>query len=198
METSSINMYSHFFDGIKLEYRRNFNRKGNSQHYPHTHDFCELYFFIGGDCSYMVENGLFDVVPGTVIFTRPGELHSVRINEQCTYERCFYQIHPRALDFLGADAARSALRCFYNRPFGVGNSAVLPEDVMTRCHGRLYHSAELLQSHAADAKSLALADLLATLHEVNTVCNNALDARMGVQNSLIDNALRMLCALHME
>jgi hypothetical protein len=130
MEKNISWMSNEFLEGIRLEYRKDVSRKESAQHYPHTHEFCELYFYLGGECSYMVENGLYDVAAGTVIFTRPGELHSVRIDEQCTYERCYYQIHPRALDFLGADAARSALRCFFNRPFGVGNSAVLPADVM--------------------------------------------------------------------
>jgi len=192
MEKNISWMSEKFLEGIRLEYRKDVSRKESAQHYPHTHEFCELYFYLGGDCSYMVENGLYDVAAGTVIFTRPGELHSVRIDEQCTYERCYYQIHPHALDFLGAEAARSALRCFYNRPLGVGNSAVLPADVMERCHGRLFHSMGLLQAHSADARSLALADLLSILNEVNTVCDNSLDAHVHVQNGLIDAALRYI------
>lgn len=192
METNTERLRKNLLEGIRLEYHKDVGRKESAQHYPHTHDFCELYFYLGGDCSYMVENGLYDVAAGTVIFTRPGELHSVRIDEQCTYERCYYQIHPHALDFLGVEAARSALRCFYNRPLGVGNSAVLPADVMERCHGRLFHSMGLLQAHSADAISLALADLLAILNEVNTVCDNSLDAHVHVQNGLIDATLRYI------
>ena len=192
MEKNISWMSNGFLEGIRLEYRMDVSRKESAMHYPHIHEFCELYFYLGGECSYMVENGLYDVAAGTVIFTRPGELHSVRIDAQCTYERFFYQIHPHALDFLGADAARSALRCFYNRPLGVGNSAVLPADVMERCHGRLFHTKEQLLNHSADARSLALADLLSILNEVNTVCDNSLDERVCVQNGLIDNALRCI------
>ena len=70
---------------LAIEYHESDDVVGTLTHYPHTHNFCELYFFVGGNCSYMVENSVFKLRPGMVVFTRPGELHSVKIDDACKY-----------------------------------------------------------------------------------------------------------------
>ena len=77
---------SHIPGKVWLTWQTDSELTGEKHHHPHVHPFCELYFFVEGKCSYMVENGIYDMPPGTVIFTRPGEIHSVRINEPCLYE----------------------------------------------------------------------------------------------------------------
>lgn len=75
---------------IQLTYDNDYNLKTTKEHYPHTHDFCEIYFHIAGKCTYMVENGIYPTDYGTCVITRQNELHCVRIEEDCQYERFYY------------------------------------------------------------------------------------------------------------
>ena len=148
---------------LSIEYANSFEACGAPNHYPHTHNFCELYIFITGKCSYMVESGIFDLVPGTVIFTRPGELHSVKILESCSYSRIFYQFRP---DFLKLPKMKF-LRCFYNRPFGEKNALVLSKEQTEQYISRVEQTKNRFESHCIDASSYALADFLCNLSLIN-------------------------------
>lgn len=150
---------------INLVYASDSEVTGYHRHFPHTHDYCELYFYIEGKCSYMVENGCFDMPYGTVIFTRPGELHCVQIDEPCLYRRYYYELPTDALAFLGNEH----MRCFLERPFGKRNSLVLPREIMDRCVEKLSRDIELYKVKSPDAKSIALADFLYILYEINRV-----------------------------
>ncbi|MBE6611294.1 MAG: helix-turn-helix domain-containing protein [Ruminococcaceae bacterium] len=188
----NMTIYAHIIDGIVFEYRCNEDKAANPAHYPHVHRFCELYFYLAGNCSYMIENGMFQVTPGTVIFTRPGELHSVKINEPCLYERCYFQIHAGAFEFLGADAARETMRCFFDRDFGMGNAAVLSSEMARSCERRIRRTCELLRSGSSDAKSLALAELLVLLHDINVSRDGTNLLNNPTANGLIGDALRYI------
>lgn len=173
-------------ENLTLIYSDDNEVTGIHKHYPHTHTYCELYFYIDGKCSYMVENGVFDMPYGTVICTRPGELHCVQINEPCEYKRYYYEIPANALEFLGSEH----MRCFMKRPFGEHNSLVLPVDIMNECESKLRRDVELYESGSSDYRSVALADLLYILHAVNTCFDdpvtNLSETRL---NTIVSDAL---------
>ncbi len=177
-------------DSLIFFYQKNEAVCADANHYPHTHSFCELYFYLGGRCSYMIEEGVYQLSYGTVIFTRPGELHSVMINEACTYERAYYQIHPHALDYLGAG---SAMRCFLERPFGQENTLILERPLMDDCLSRILRTDGRFLNGDPDRNMLAMADFLEILHTVN----RAFDERTGSlcnvpKNELVNRALRYI------
>lgn len=149
--------------GIRMYMRDDETPAYDAMHYPHTHDCCELYLFLRGKCTYMVENGIFPLSFGSVLYTRPGELHSVRVTESCMYERAYIQIRPEALDFLQP----SPLRCFTERPFGQENYLQLsPEDAEFCAEGirRCFRGQE---EGNPDVQSLALSVLLEILSVIN-------------------------------
>ncbi|MCI8388890.1 MAG: AraC family transcriptional regulator [Clostridiales bacterium] len=173
-------------DNIIFNYQTSTEDVGLKRHYPHTHDFCELYFIVEGNCSYMVENGVFDMPYGTVIFTRPGELHSVIINEPCEYTRFYYALPLNLLSEIGGEH----MRCFMNRPFGKRNSLILSSDAIDRCKSRAEHAVTLIERGAPDIKSIILADLLQTLHDVNMRFDEPDNTVSGLrQNTMISDAL---------
>lgn len=147
-----------FFHNISQE------TTGNPEHFPHTHESCELYFFVRGSCNYSVENGVYETVPGTVIFTQPGEMHSVNISEPCLYERYYIQIDPRIFEWLGYT---SLLRCFYHRPHGQNNSIVLPPEDAEHCFYLLSRIETLMTEDGPDAAALSFGILIEMLHTVN-------------------------------
>ena len=152
-------------------------------HWLHAHDsVCELYLFLRGDCEFMVENGVFPLSLGSVIFTRPGELHGVRVLRACRYARAYFQMPPDALDFL----TPSPMRCFTDRPFGQDNTIQLEAGAAARC------AAELMRIEAAsgtpDAASVSLSALLTILAEVNAARRVA--PERATDSTLITQALR--------
>ncbi len=185
MERYVLNLAEH----LNLIYASDSEVTGHHRHYPHTHNYCELYFYIEGSCSYMVENGYFDMPYGTVIFTRPGELHCVQIDEPCLYRRYYYELPPDALAFLGSEH----MRCFLERPFGKRNSLILPREIMDQCVEKLTRDIELCRSKSPDARSVALADFLYILYEINRVFdqNDNIDMPMR-RNALMSQTLEYI------
>ena len=166
--------YTHFSDDLTPE---------TKTHLMHAHDsVCELYLYLRGECEFIVEDGVFPLSFGTVIFTRPGELHGVRILRPCRYERAYFQIPPAALDFLSP----SPMRCFTDRPFGQNNTIQLEREASLRC------AAELARIEAAsdtpDAASISLSALLTILAEVNAAQPTA--PKRELDSALITQALR--------
>ncbi len=175
--------------GLTLNYDISNELCGQETHYPHTHDFCELYFYIDGKCSYMVENGIYRMSAGTVIFTRPGELHSVRIDEPCSYERFFYQFNPQALELI----SKNHLRCFYDRPFGKQNSLMLSPAALSVCLRRIKNDCRLGDSGSPDFETTALADFLYTLTDVNQSFDQSSDFIPSERiNPLVSDALEYI------
>lgn len=171
---------------VMLSWQSGSELTGERHHYPHVHVFCELYFFVEGKCSYMVENGIYDMPPGTVIFTRPGEIHSVRINEPCSYTRFFYQIDP---DFLSDIIGREHMRCFFNRPFGERNVLVLPRKSYLACQERVRRDVTMPEN-SPDRAATLIADLLLNLAEVNAAFDSPEMTRTGERyGTLVSNVL---------
>lgn len=161
-----------------------------SQHIVHSHNFCELYFFIGGECSYIVENGVYKPRKGTVIFTRPGEMHSVHIDGDCIYERCYFSISPEIVKTLDAP---ELLRCFYNRPHGQQNTIDLPPEISDHCFSLLDKINTLMEQELPDAKPLALAAFIEILHDINCCVENPYLLREHAeQNLLVNRAMRYI------
>lgn len=69
----------------------------------HSHDFYELYFFIGGDASYLIENGHYRLQCGDILLISPQTLHQLDINDsKATYERIVLWINPKYLRSLSS------------------------------------------------------------------------------------------------
>ncbi|MGN1129104.1 MAG: AraC family ligand binding domain-containing protein, partial [Candidatus Flemingiibacterium sp.] len=178
------------FNGIHLIYEDSYNLKTTKDHYPHTHDFCELYFHVAGKCTYMVENGIYPTDYGTCVITRNNELHSVRIEEDCQYERFYYYIKDGALPFLGSGAH---MRCFFDRDFGQNNVIVLPRELMDECLSRAKETVSVYESGEPDAESVGLSNFLLTMHSINRFYNQALSLSEDKRyDSLVTNALRYI------
>ena len=53
---------------------------------PHVHDRYEFYVLIEGDASFMVENRLYTLRPGDVVFSRPNEIHNCVLNSDSVHK----------------------------------------------------------------------------------------------------------------
>lgn len=64
---------------------------------PHYHDMYEVIFLKEGNISYLTENTTHTVRKNSMIFTRPGQLHRIRIDKDTPYDRYDLIIAPDAV-----------------------------------------------------------------------------------------------------
>ncbi len=178
-------------EGIRFCHQLSHEIPGNPEHYPHTHSFCELYFYIRGKCCFIVESGVYEPGIGTIIMTHPGELHGVRLEEECIYERYYLHIEPQVLHSLGFS---DALRCCYNRQ----NALVLPYDTLQTCLQILERMESLLCDGKADAHPLAFAACLELLHQVNLSVDTPMQTKENQVRSLLINQVMQYLSEHLS
>ena len=76
----------------------------------HHHDFYEVYYFLSGDVTYLVEGRSYTLKPNDILLISPMELHRPMVAPDKAYERIVLWIDADYLDRLsGGDAVK---RCF--------------------------------------------------------------------------------------
>lgn len=65
--------------------------------YMHVHDTYELYCFVSGKASYIVEGRIYDLRPGSLLLMRSAETHKLIVNGSGRYERYVMQFRPEFL-----------------------------------------------------------------------------------------------------
>ncbi|MGE5613170.1 MAG: AraC family transcriptional regulator [Bacillota bacterium] len=69
----------------------------------HHHDFYEVYLFLSGKATYMIEGRSYILSPGDIILVNTDELHQLQINNKSVaYERIVLWIKPQFLKELGS------------------------------------------------------------------------------------------------
>ena len=96
----------------------------------HTPDRCEVYINLSGDVSFVVENNIYPIAPGSVIITRPGEFH------HCVYHS--NALHKHFWILFSADRMEEIFSRFYDRPAGEKDLLELSgsrlEEMVALCH----------------------------------------------------------------
>ena len=105
-------LYHHSLDMHPMELEANLEA-------PKTHNRNEIFYFISGRASYLVEGSVYKLVPGTILIMRSGEMHKIIIDANLPYERM--ALHFDADIINAIDKSGLLLEPFYNRPLGVGN-----------------------------------------------------------------------------
>ena len=86
-------------------------------HDSHIHSECEIYFNITGDVSFMVEEKIYPIVPGSVIITKPNEYH------HCIYHS--NTMHEHYWILFSCTGNQKLFDLFFNRAPGDRNLIVL-------------------------------------------------------------------------
>lgn len=86
----------------------------------HIHPECEVYFNVSGDVSFMVENTVYPIIPGSVIITRPYEYH------HCIYHS--NALHEHYWVLFSSNGNERYLDMFFNRKNGEKNLIVLSHE----------------------------------------------------------------------
>lgn len=82
----------------------------------HVHEMMEIYYFISGEGSYLVEGVTYPLEPGDIMILREAETHRLAIGPSVPYERIAIHFSPELL--AKVDPSLSLLRPFRERPLG--------------------------------------------------------------------------------
>ena len=85
--------------------------------YPmHAHEMMEIYYFISGNGTYLVEGITYPLEPGDIMILRAAETHKLVISPGEPYERIAIHFSPSVLKQI--DPSMGLLRPFLERPLG--------------------------------------------------------------------------------
>lgn len=97
----------------------------------HSHDFFELYFFISGSVSYIIENGHYTLKSGDILLIPPNTLHQLDINDSKeTYERIVLWINPKYITKLSSAQTHLAIsfeNCKNGKNYLIRDDMLCPE-----------------------------------------------------------------------
>ena len=117
----------------------------------HIHDCYEIYMNISGDVSFLVNNQLYPIDRGSVIFTRPGDVHLCIYKRDCKHEHfCLW------IDV----SADSPLLTFANE-HDFGNFIVLEEQATEQLIHQFYRFSDSASSELS--KNAAFFEILCIL-----------------------------------
>lgn len=101
------------------------------QDFPiHAHEMYEIYYFLSGDCSYLIEGCEYVLKPHDLLLTRSAEAHKMVLHADAPYERIVIHFHPSLLAQLDPDGL--LLRPFTDRPLGTRNLYRSADDTPAR------------------------------------------------------------------
>lgn len=86
----------------------------------HIHNECEIYINLSGDVSFVVENNIYPITPGSIIITRPYEYH------HCVYHS--NKLHKLFWILFSALGNEYLFDSFYKRNIGENNLLILEND----------------------------------------------------------------------
>ncbi|MBQ8639649.1 MAG: AraC family transcriptional regulator [Lachnospiraceae bacterium] len=134
----------------------------------HTHDTCELYYFLSDHAIFHVEGNEYHLSYGDLMLMRPTEAHYIEIDPTQPYERATLNFNPSLFAFV--DPENRLMRPFFQREAGTCNhfrSTDFPDETWR------FYLTQLLQP--SDDKRLqilsALFPLLNELQKHEQICS---------------------------
>ncbi len=98
----------------------------------HAHERMEIFYFISGRGSYLVEGTQYPLRPNDILITRAAEAHRLSISPEEPYERIAIHFSPALLTSI--DPELRLLRPFLDRPLGQLNHYPAGQDSSRRLH----------------------------------------------------------------
>jgi len=124
---------------MKLSYVEITRDSPNNQYNSHVHPECEIYVNLSGDVSFMVENRIYPIVPGSIVITRPYEYH------HCIYHN--NDLHKHFWILFSPSENQRFLRRFFERRAGNENLLTLSSEQQMELNGLLF---EMLEGGESD------------------------------------------------
>lgn len=102
----------------------------------HSHDFCEVVFYISGDIHFVVENKIYHPQYGDIFVVNSSEIHTAKLEAPSTYNRYVLWFDEDCFDHFknGKEIIAGFL---FNRNKGEKNLITLPDEKLKKIYGFL-------------------------------------------------------------
>lgn len=134
----------------------------------HMHEQYEIYYFVSGNASYLVEGANYPLYPGSILIMQPSESHRVKILGSDRYERYAVNFGISLLDPI--DPQHRLLKPFLDRPLGRGNfysAAEFGDEQMQKFFAEMWQGADDYEKQIA-----LLSELFPLLHLIYKAYTN--------------------------
>ena len=103
-----------------IQYVENRLETDGNRLYNHVHDECEIYINLEGNVSFIVEDHLYPIMPGNIIFTRPYEAHHCIYHDNTIHRHYVLRFSP--------ENCTALLPSLFERKAGTNNLLILPKE----------------------------------------------------------------------
>lgn len=117
----------------------------------HIHDCYEVYLNLSGEVSFFVNNNVYEVNKGTIVFSRPNEIHYCICNQECRHQ-CYC---------LWFESDDEAIKNIFESLNTVYNFSEQTQGRIIALFERLYDATEKQQSFSQLVSFLEIIELLA-------------------------------------
>ncbi len=158
-------MFSYYDEKIEFHHSIDEHPKGGkiNDNHPHAHKKNEIFYFISGRASYLVEGNVYKLVPGSVLIMRSGEFHKIIIEDDQPYERMALHFDTDLSQLI--DDENILLTPFENRDLGIGNYFSPSEIRIAHIYDCL-KSIDLSPDDAQTRRIAIMSNLFAILYEI--------------------------------
>ncbi len=125
----------------------------------HVHAGYELFLFVSGKASYLVEGNEYSLTPGSLILIREAESHAVNFSSDAPYERYVLNFSPSVVANL--EGGRELLVPFKDRPLGCAN--IYEPSELKNISALSYFRAMCVEEADNETKKLAIVTHLQSL-----------------------------------
>jgi len=165
-------------------YRYNYNTNGltcqrSIDHEPdpsgftmHAHDLLEIYIFISGNGSYIVEGTTYSLQPDDILIMRSTEVHKLNISPDESYERLTIHFSPTL--FRKFDTNDQILEPFFHHPLGQLNQ-YRPSDFPSEHWRSCLQAIETYAKANVELDLFIISNLFALLTELCIAFHNRTD-----------------------
>ncbi len=166
-------LWAHHFDDVSCSHTRDDLPKNDCP--MHTHEFLELYYFMSGNCTYIIEGTAYALKPHDILFKRPLEAHKLNVNsDKVPYERVGISL-PISL-FQSIDPDNTLFASTLSRPLGTGNRFSENDFGHSLC-------TELMERLARNGATMSRAEILSVVLFVTAEAARVLQSGAAIRRS---------------
>lgn len=129
----------------------------------HAHPMCEIYYFLSGSGTYLVEGTQYELQPEDILIMRSAEAHHMLLHADIPYERAAIHFDPAILR--GADPEGLLMKPFLDRALGHGN-LYRAADFPTEHWRASFQDFDLMQASGPQARLHVYARLMSLLSDL--------------------------------
>lgn len=165
-------------DQIQFHYSIDKNPK-QTDFVTHTHEHCELYYFISGKGIFKIEGNEYHLRTGDVLIMRPTESHFIEVDENVPYARA--ALHFKASLFSNIDPEGVLLKSYFDREAGRFN--LFHSDDFQSENYRIYLDNMLKDSETK--RTQLISSLIPLLNEIYQVHKMRKDEEQSAEENII-------------